>query len=530
MIKAASSALLMVALLSFPARIFSQAASSGCSTRLDCIYEKQIDQLMADAKTDHALSGQKSQDDLEQIVVIERTPDMILRAFAAQAAFDNAVSDFEQSRVDKQIGPTATTSGTTELVSRPSTSELLGLAVQLGALTQTVSGNTATFQANGDGLFRALMGTPIACLDCSSTPVLKNLNFSASFDLAQQSSKIVSTAGPATPATPALSNVVLPESSRQLSTFTARYNIYNPLDPRSSQFKQGWATAYANHAADLKAAAKDLLDQVNNVLQGIVADKGYTDLRDTYAAKIKADAGKQNRNAVVQDLTEYLDKLTDIFRAKIPDFDQKISLAVISLTKYSQLNHDVVQEARGKPQFTFEYTFDRPAGQPDTHNFRLILGLTPFHGNALLSLNAAGSLYGNSIPAGASYGRIKDFQVAAQFDRAMGDTISHPVTLSLAAYVQYQFDPSVLNIGPGNLAPGTNITLPADAQVLLGTQGTLAILQAKTTINLKSGVNIPVGVSWANKTELLNATDVRGHIGITYDFDSITQLFGGGKP
>ncbi len=245
--------------------------------------------------------------------------------------------------------------------------------------------------------------------------------------------------------------------------------------------------------------------------------------------KIKADcAGNQDRNALVNATSEYVDQITRNLRSKIPDFDKKLSLAVVSLARYSQLNYDVVQEARGKPQFTFEYTFDRPIGQPDTHNFRLILGLTPFRGNGLLSLNAAGSIYGNSIPTGASYGRVKDFEMSGQFDRPIGDAINHPLTLSLAAYVQYQFDPSVLNIGPGNLVPGTNIVLPGDAQVLLGTQGTLAILQAKTTINLKSGVNIPIGVSWANKTELLKASDVRGHIGITYDFDSISQLFGGG--
>ena len=51
-------------------------------------------------------------------------------------------------------------------------------------------------------------------------------------------------------------------------------------------------------------------------------------------------------------------------------------------------------------------------------------------------------------------------------------------------------------------------------------------MQAKITVNTKSGVNIPIGVSWANKTDLLNATDVRGHVGITYDFNSIGQLFG----
>jgi hypothetical protein len=121
---------------------------------------------------------------------------------------------------------------------------------------------------------------------------------------------------------------------------------------------------------------------------------------------------------------------------------------------------------------------------------------------------------------------MRDFQFASQLDLPLGDVITHRATLTLAGYVQYQFDPSVLNIGSGNLVPGTSITLPKDAQVLLGTKGTLGIMQAKVTVNTKAGVSIPIAVSWASKTDLLNATDVRGHIGITYDFNSIGQLFG----
>jgi hypothetical protein len=126
------------------------------------------------------------------------------------------------------------------------------------------------------------------------------------------------------------------------------------------------------------------------------------------------------------------------------------------------------------------------------------------------------------LPAGAKYGRVRDFQFAAQFDRPLGNINTHPAVLTLAGYVQYQLDPSVINIGPGNLVPGTTITLPQDAQVLLGKKGTMGIVQAKVTLKMKnSGLKIPIAVRWANRTDLLNATDVRGHIGLTYDLDAL---------
>jgi hypothetical protein len=514
---ATTAALLMASVQALPQTV----SSTNCSTRVQCAYGQQLQDLLA-----HPASS----DALDALIAVERVPASFVTALAADSAFDNVVNAWEQARVDKQTGVTAPSSGTTDLVSRPSTSELLGLAVQLGALTQTVSGNTATFQGNADGIYRALVKVPVVCLVCSGTPVLKNLNLSASFDLSQQTFKSINTSGPANPSTPAVTTVQLPESSRQLSVFTARYDIYNPLDPRSKQFKQAWATAYTGHQADLQSAAKDLLDSLGPVLDGFAKNperKEYQALQDKYGQIIKQAAAKNDSKALINAFEEYFNKVVQLVRAKMPDFDQKVSLAVVALARYSQLNYQVVQEARGKPQFTFEYSYHRPPSQPDTHDFRLVFGLNPAHGSGLLTLNAAGTLYGGSIPAGAGYGRFRDFQISGQFDRPLGDDINHPATLSLAGYVQYQFDPSVLNIGTSNLVPGTNIALPGNAQVLLGTKGTLAIVQGKVTFNLKSGVNIPIGVSWANKTDLLNATDVRGNIGITYDFASIGQLLTG---
>jgi len=46
-------------------------------------------------------------------------------------------------------------------------------------------------------------------------------------------------------------------------------------------------------------------------------------------------------------------------------------------------------------------------------------------------------------------------------------------------------------------------------------------------INAKSGIKIPIGVKWANKTELLTGNKVGAQIGISYDFSSLSSLFGG---
>jgi hypothetical protein len=528
-------AVLIVVSITAPYGALAQTADAGCHDRQAvCAYQKPLAQLAAvAAESDPAKKSSQTIDDrIKELLDPTKAPDEFVLALSVGSAFANSVIAWEQARVDQQVGSSTNGSGTTDLVSRPSTPELLGLAMQAGALTQTVSGSTATFTANLYGSYQAIIGKPVVCLSCSDT-VWKNINLSASFDMSGQTSKQLATSGSATSSTPAPAMVVLPQSTRQFSSFTASYNIYNPLDPRSKQFQQGWSSAYKNHQADLISEAKTLDQTLIPLLNAFVQDKDgkLAALWNTYRPILTKDAAKTDaveRSASINsDFEKYFGELTTLARAEIPDLDQKVARAAAAYAAYSQINYQAVQEARGKPQFTAQYTYNHPQSQPDTHDFKLIVGLNPKSvSGALFTLNFIGSIYGGQIPSGANYGRIRDFQFAAQFDRPLGDPINHPTTLTVAAYVQCQFDPSVLNIGPGNLAPGTNITLPQNAQVLLGSKGLQAIVQGKITINLKSGLNIPIAVSWANKTNLLSATDVRGNIGLTYNFDSISQLLG----
>jgi hypothetical protein len=50
---------------------------------------------------------------------------------------------------------------------------------------------------------------------------------------------------------------------------------------------------------------------------------------------------------------------------------------------------------------------------------------------------------------------------------------------------------------------------------------------SKITIKGSGGINIPVAVSWSNKTDLLQGNKLGGQIGISYNFSSLAGLFGG---
>jgi hypothetical protein len=503
--------------------------------RLRCAYQKPLQRLaVAYSKAATTDAEKNEQSDALQEVVTFVAPEHFVLALTGQnlddALLGNVVNAWERARVDKQVGTTSASKGTTDLVSRPSTSELLGMAVQAGAMTETVSGSVATFQVNAEGAYRALLEQPVICQDCLKTWSLNNLNMYISFDLTGQGTKNVSTTGSASSSFQAPSMVMLPETSKEFSALDVKYNLRNPIDPRSKKFKDAWTTSYKKYMSSLQAEGKTLDAALAEILAPIDKDSNVLKLETDYRPKFRqAAATAKTGDDLYPLLQEYFTKLQALAQADVPDLNRKVSAAVASYARYSQINYDAVSEAAGS-QLTAEYTYNHPKTQPDTHDFRFIYSLTPKHDpnqkGTLFTINVDGSIYGGEIPAGSKYGRMRDFQFAAQFDHPLGDVITHPATFTLAGYVQYQFDPSVLNIGSGNLVPGTSITLPSNAQVLLGTKGTLGIVQAKITVNTKTGINIPIGVSWANKTDLLNATDVRGNVGITYDFNSLSQLFG----
>src|SRR5207253_1150833 len=105
------------------------------------------------------------------------------------------------------------------LVSLPSVPEVVGLGVQLGALTQSVSGSVATFRGNADGIIRSVAGEPIGCIGCTGTNGLKNLSFGVSFDLSRQGTQQATTTGSANSTTTTVpGEILLPKNTRQFSS------------------------------------------------------------------------------------------------------------------------------------------------------------------------------------------------------------------------------------------------------------------------------------------------------------------------
>jgi hypothetical protein len=207
-------------------------------------------------------------------------------------------------------------------------------------------------------------------------------------------------------------------------------------------------------------------------------------------------------------------------------FSDTISVAS-SLNAYLASLNTFFEGLRGTPVLSMEYDYNTPASQPSNSTIRLIGQYSK--SNWTGTLNAAGSFY-NSTPSSAipGAGRVRDFQVAAEttYNFGKGKT-PNPVfgnsTVSLAYYYQDQTSPAILNVTPGQPVTGITFTgLPSTATQVYAARGVINIAQAKFTLNpANSGFNIPVSVTWSNRTELVTSPAWKGQIGISYDLDSL---------
>jgi len=71
-----------------------------------------------------------------------------------ESAINSFLSSAAESRIDSQNGASAGGSGTTSAVERSGISDVLGVALEAGAVTQTVSGSNLTLQGNALSLYR----------------------------------------------------------------------------------------------------------------------------------------------------------------------------------------------------------------------------------------------------------------------------------------------------------------------------------------------------------------------------------------
>jgi hypothetical protein len=456
---------------------------------------------------------------------------------ATKTAVSNVLRDVGQARPDRQLSPGSQTNGTTSLVSRAGSAELISLAMDAGILTRSINGATTTLTTNADQLFRLITGNDPDCIiNCRSLGWFENrvLNFTtitASLDVAQPSSTITATTGQASGTTTPVpvNSAAIPTGAGKLSNLTARYQLMNRFDPHGEKFKQAWR----EQIPALNPGVILIGDDTKAVLAILNTHAPYsqpdTELQTLVESAedtlVQAAAKDPSGKALMEAFEKFWNNATSE-ALQDPKLPAAVSKVMQDRAIYRQAWLNALDQAVGN-LLTVEYSFNRPVDQPETNDIKLIYAYN-FKSLGMLTLNGATSIYSGALPAGAKYGRLHYGQVSGQYDRTLtSKTSSLQGQLSLAGYWQYQPEPSVLNIPAGTVAPGTTIPLPNGTQEFVGTAGSLWVTQAKITLKGAGGINVPIGVSWSNKTDLLIGSKLGAQFGLSYNFASLANLFTG---
>lgn len=423
----------------------------------------------------------------------------------------------EKLRLNKLVGSPAGGSGTTALLSGVAVPGLIGLATEYGGILQSSNGNVTTLRANLLGVTKMMFGAEqfpycpeIDEKNCqTSSRWLRRFSGAISFGSAGEKKEAVTAGvGGAAPVAADLFG-----NEFRMTSWGLRFDL-TANDPEDPKFVPAWRGVVAKLRESQEAV--NLTQAVSELFEEAVNSAVY----EKWAAETVPLVKGARAGEFAQILETQLDTLILRMAAVDAKFGARVAAVRRSFANYAGVRDDLLKEIQSH-RASVEYTNLHPVNQPFRSNLRWIYSHQPTASPTLVTANVGFSWY-HQMPAGVAASRMRDFQLAGQIDRRLGEipNLGNAV-LTVGAYYQWMKDDALIVIGPGNVAPGSGIILPGTAATLLGTKGHIGIVQGKVTIPVSGVVKIPISITWSNRTELIKEKDLRGQVGLTLDLDSL---------
>ena len=184
-----------------------------------------------------------------------------------------------------------------------------------------------------------------------------------------------------------------------------------------------------------------------------------------------------------------------------PATQAAVNRVVAQTLDYLTARRTLIEDLVKAPLLVLEYSNNRPLNEPPTSDIRFV-GEGPLFNGALVA-NAAVDLF-DRIPTGAD--RIRHLEGSLQWDLPLKyRTEQGAVVLTLAGRAQWLQSGVVIQ----------NALVP-------NTKGTIGVFQLKVTVPIaEGGLQVPISITWANRSELNKEKFVRGQVGMTFDLDSL---------
>jgi hypothetical protein len=407
----------------------------------------------------------------------------------------------ETARTDKQVSAVSSATGSTTLAEKPGLVTLLGYAVEHGAIAQAVNGTSLTLTTSPYSLFVLGAGGDTAT-NYDNFAFWRRFNVSASFNMADQSNT--------------LSNV----TAKQLSDYSAKVRLIGDRSTRSGKFRTIWNSTFApviqrrlniltkgqvailDELADSNpaflnqsdSARHQLLQDVAAALQGKTAlsaadkqtvnDQILAALHDRVYQPIKTGAV-----GVPTDTRDFIN--TNVIPALVSAHEELIAA--------KQNLNAAIEQFTKQPLLTFEYTGHRNLTQTGYAEFKLLFDqhVAPLD----VVMNAGFSTYNTPSPA-LHQQRLREYHG----------------TLSLAGAAKNPFPVTDRDLGK------ITFSLSGQLERFEEKKTNIAIANFRFELPIAAAVSIPFSISYANRTELLNEKEIKGHFGLTFDLDKLYAL------
>jgi len=419
----------------------------------------------------------------------------------------------ETSRTDKQNGASPRSQGSTTLAEKPNWVDLLGVAIENGAVQKEVSGSTLTLSSSLYAL--TTPGKGDTATNYQQHGDLTRVGASASFNITTQD------------------NVLANATRRQLAEWSVNLRLTPDRTTRSGRFYEFWrhnVEAKINaEAVVITEAEASIFRNETELVRRQVEDKFFnthaTAARPLGAGFVK-DYLDQNSGLSDEELWGGLtNEILTHLKAEISDRVDSFSLdpaakarivaVVIPALAQAHLQaqeglkavDDEVKALESKAVASFRYTNVRDT---TSGTYSVLKFLVEKHTSDAMKLdfNLAGSLYSSPKPT-LNQQTVRDYATALSWEGRLGkspfvlqDEDQSQVTFSIAG--RYQ-----------RLLENRHVT---------GKKADIASAEAKLTIPLFSGMTLPLALTYSNATELSKKDHVRFNFGFNFDSDKLYRL------
>ncbi|MFL6210828.1 MAG: hypothetical protein ACJ74W_18410 [Pyrinomonadaceae bacterium] len=415
----------------------------------------------------------------------------------------------ETKRTDKQLGASARAEGSTSAAEKPSVAELLGFAIEHGAIQQSVNGTTLTLSTTPYALL--LAGRDDTAANYRQNSDWTRLGVSATFNISDENSPLLSA------------------RRQQLTEWSAKYRFLGDLSTRSKNAQAIWdkkvRVRVGQFPARVQEGLKDIFNRDRELAakeQGMAASFTAPDFAPDVQVVLDdsgaSDTDKQTRIAALLlckarmaiyepaksgALMISADLKNRILTHTLPEIAAALAEREDAIKEFK----DELKALSERPVLTFAYTNKREAVGSDYSNLRLLYSKKSAGGMNIIA-NGGVSFYHRPDNA-LNQQRVRDIAAALSFEGTAGRSPfmlegedESRITFAFTGRYQRMFE----NRG------------------VVGRKADIAVGQFKIEVPVFAGMTLPFSVTYANATELVKENHVRANFGFSLDTDKLRQV------